>query len=250
MLAGLLASLALSGLWTASDPFVGAWKLDVSRSVIVDQMVVEAAGPDKFTFRFEGAPAETIIADGTEQPGVQGTTLAVKAEGPRRMSVVRKQGGQVIVSAHWRLAADGRTLRDDFTQPGADGSDSVTHYVYKRMKGGSGFTADWESTTPPTGFKYELQIQAYEGKGLSFVSPGLSKSIIFDGRNHPVPGAADGVTATGRRQGARAVTYTEDAGGKFLDARTLRLSADGKTLTMNIRRAGQVTPGKFVFERE
>ena len=32
----------MSGLWTANDPFVGKWKLDASRSTIVDQMAVEA----------------------------------------------------------------------------------------------------------------------------------------------------------------------------------------------------------------
>ena len=93
----LMAIAALSGLWTASDPFVGKWKLDVSRSTIVDQVVVEAAGPNKYTFRFEGGPAETIVADGTDQPGLTGTTLSVKAADSRSLKVVRKKGGRVVV---------------------------------------------------------------------------------------------------------------------------------------------------------
>jgi hypothetical protein len=117
-----IASLASPGLWTGHDPFVGKWKLDVSRSLIVDQMTVEVAQPRTFTFRFEGSPAETVVADGTDHPGLPGTTLAVKAADARTLSVVRKQGGQVIVSAHWKLAADGRTLRDDFNNLQPDGS--------------------------------------------------------------------------------------------------------------------------------
>ena len=81
MAAGLaMASLATSGLWTAGDPFVGKWKLDVSRSLIVDRMVIEAAGPNRYMFRFEGGPAETVVADGIDQPGLPGTTLSVKAD--------------------------------------------------------------------------------------------------------------------------------------------------------------------------
>jgi hypothetical protein len=46
------------------------------------------------------------------------------------------------------------------------------------------------------------------------------------------------------------VEFTEKAGGKTLDARTLELSRDGKTLTMNIHRSGRATPDVLVFERE
>ena len=39
------ASLAASNLWTANDPFVGRWRLDVSRSIIIDEMRVQVVGP-------------------------------------------------------------------------------------------------------------------------------------------------------------------------------------------------------------
>ena len=70
----------------AHDPFVGKWRLDVSRSTIVDAMRVEAVGPNKYRFSFEGAPAETIVADGTDQPGLSGTTLSVEAVDARKRS--------------------------------------------------------------------------------------------------------------------------------------------------------------------
>src|SRR5690349_22823900 len=94
----IVTAIAAAGLWTASDPFVGKWELDVSRSVIVDQVVVEGAGPNRFTFRFEGGPAETIVADGTDQPALPGTTLSVKADDSRTLRVVRKRDGHVVIS--------------------------------------------------------------------------------------------------------------------------------------------------------
>jgi hypothetical protein len=251
-IAGSLATacLAISGLWTANDPFVGKWKLDVSRSVIVDRMVVEAAGPNRYAFRFEGGPAETVFADGTDQPGLPGTTLSVKAEDSRTLKVVRKQAGRVVVSAAWKVSEDDRTLHDAFTAVQPDGSSSTTNYVYRRMSGASGFVGAWESTTQPVGLIFELQIQPYGAEGLSFVRQGSVKSVTFDGQDHAVTGAAQGLTASGRRQGERAMEVTDNIAGKGLDTQAFELSRDGKTLTMNVHRAGQATPDVIVFERE
>ncbi len=213
VIAGVTA-IAATGLWTANDPFVGTWKLDVSRSTIVDQMVVEAAGPNKYTFKFEGGPAETIVADGTDQPGLPGTTLSVTADDSRTLNVVRKEGGRIIVSAIWKLSEDGRILHDNFTGVQADGSTMTVDYVYTRMSGTSGFAGNWESTTQPVGLKFELQIQPFDGEGLSFVRQGSVKSITFDGQDHAVAGASEGATASGRRQSERAMEYTDKVAGK------------------------------------
>ena len=244
------AALLASTFWTASDPFVGKWKLDVSRSTIIDDVRVEVLGGNRFRFSFEGAPEEIVVADGTDQPGVFGTTLAVRTEGASNLTVVRKQGGHIIVSAAWKLSKDGRILHDAFTDAQPDGSTLKVDYVYRRISGSTGFAGEWESTTKPLGLKLELGIQPYDGKGLSFVSPGSEKNVIFDGRHHAVPGAKDGLTLTGRRRGPRALEYAEMSGGKIEHARRFQLSSDGRTLTETIRTAGQATPDIFVFERE
>jgi hypothetical protein len=250
-IAGSLAAfLAASSLWTANDPFVGKWRLDVSRSLIVDRMEIEAAGPNRYAFRFEGSPAETVVADGTDQPGLPGTTLSVKAEDSRTLKVVRKQAGRVIVSAAWKVSEDGRILRDDFAAVQPDGSSLTTNYVYRRTSGVSGFVGAWESTTPPVGLKFELQIQPYGGRGFSFVRQGSTKNVAFDGQDHAVTGPAQGLTASGRRAGERAMEVTDKIAGKGLDTQAFELSRDGRTLTMHVRRAGQATPDLLVFERE
>lgn len=245
----LAASLAASSFWTASDPFVGKWRLDVSRSTIVDQMRVHALGPNKYAFNFEGGPTETVVADGTEQPAMPGTTLAVKAADSRTMTIVRRKGGHVLVSAKWKLSPDGRTLHDEFTTTQPDGSSLTVPYVYRRMAGTSGFPGTWESTTKPVGLKLEMEIQPYEKQGLSFNS-GSNKNVTFDGRQHAASASADGVTFSGRRRGARAMEYTEKKGGEVQHVRQFALSADGRSLTETLRTPGQATPDIFVFERE
>ena len=245
-----LAPVATSNFWTASDPFVGKWTLDVPRSTIVDQMRVEVAGPNTYRFEFEGAAAETIVADGTDQPGLQGTTLSVKSGDEQRLTVVRKQDGHIIISAAWKLSADGSTLRDSFTsfQPGS--SRMTVNYLYRRTSGTSGFAGMWESTTKPVGLKLELAIEPYDNNGFSFMSGGSEKRITFDGRDHAAPGTGDGVSFSGRRAGARAIEYTERLRGKIERVRQFQLSRDGRTLTETVRIAGQKLPDVLVFAHE
>jgi len=244
-----VAAVTASTFWTPSDPFVGNWRLDVSRSTIVDDMRVETLGPNRYRFNFEGAPAETIVADGTDQPGVFGTTLSVKPENARRLTVIRKQDGRIIVSANWELSQDGNNLRDAFTSLQPDGSRVSIDYVYKRMSGSSGFAGSWESTTKPTGLKVELGIQPYRNSGLSFVSPVFDQSVSFDARDHAIPDKV-GMTLSGRRRGTRALEYVEKKGGKVEKARQFNLSLDGRTLTETLRTAGRRTPDVLVFERQ
>ena len=78
----LVACLVTDTLWAANDPFVGKWKLNPSRSKLTDQMKVEAVGANKYALDLGGGAIETIVADGTYQPGLDGTTLSVTVEGP------------------------------------------------------------------------------------------------------------------------------------------------------------------------
>jgi hypothetical protein len=245
-----VAALATSTFWTANDPFVGKWRLDVSRSTIVDEVRVQAVGRNSYRFNFEGAPAETVVADGTDQPGLPGTTLAVKSEDARNLTIVRKQAGRVIVSAAWKLSPDGQTLRDAFTNIQPDGSTLTVNYIYKRLSGTAGFAGNWESTTKPLGLKLELGIRPYAGKGLSFVSAGSEKNVTFNGRDNAIPVVKDGPILAGHRRGARAMEYNETKGGKVERTRLFRLSRDGRTLTETIVTTGQATHDVFVFDRE
>jgi len=80
----LVACLVASILWAANDAFVGEWKLNPSKSKIdlTDQMEVEGVTGNKYAFDFGGGSAETIAPDGTDQPGIAGTTLSVTIEAP------------------------------------------------------------------------------------------------------------------------------------------------------------------------
>jgi hypothetical protein len=248
----LLICLSASIAQAAGAPFIGTWKLDPSKTRLPDRMKVEKRGANTFAFDFGGG-AETIVLDGTYQKGVQGTLLSVKAEAPGRWIVERQMDGRLLVRATWSLSKDGRRLIDDFRQFGADGATSGTDSVYQRAGRGSGFAGVWESVketmiSPPV-----MQVTAFKGDGLSFVtSPTLlTRSAKFDGADYPDEGAnaRPGATSSIRRVDARTLAVTRKYDGKAVATEDFALSTDLKTLTITQHIPGRDKPNVYVFQR-
>ena len=246
--------VAMSALWAGSDPLVGKWKLNPSKSRITDEMNIEPLGTNKYALAFSGTDPETVVADGTDQPAVFGTTLAITVESPDTWKVVRKKDGHMLISAIWKLSEDGKTLTDAFTGYDAKGSASTVDYVYKRLAGTSGFAGAWENTTPDTNSSFELHIEPWQVDGLSFITPadGTTRNMKWDGRDYPStgPNLPPGSTSCGLRVNEHTLQVTDKTRGKVIDTRELSLSSDLKTLTATMHLFGQRTPNLLVFERE
>jgi len=249
----LVVFLFTGTMWAATDPFAGTWKLNPAKSKLTDQMKVESAGPNKYTFIFSGDNKETIVADGTDQAGIFGTTFAVTVLSPNQWKLVRKTGGHMTISAIWDLSSDGNTLTDNFTGYRADGSTSNLVYKYTRTAGSSGFAGTWESVSEQVNSSFEMQVQTYEDDGLSFINPAqkMTKNIKFDGKDYQAqgPNLPAGYATSGRRVSDRAVELTDKIDGKVLDTQQVEVSADGKILTITTHIPGQAKPNIQVFER-
>lgn len=249
----IVASLVAGAAWAAESPFIGEWKLDPSKSRLPDEMKVESAGGTKYAFDFGGG-AETIRVDGSDQPGYGGTLLSVKAEAPDTWTVERKKDGQFQLKATWKLSKDGSTLTDYFRGFGLDGSILSMDYVYRRTGGGAGFVGDWQSIKETMNSPFSMQVKAFEGDGLSFITPSqqTTKNAKFDGEDHPKEGrnADPDASSAGRRVDERTLVITDKAAGKVSVTREIRLSANLNTLTMTLRVAGRDKPNVMVFERK
>ena len=235
----LVAYMVTRALGAVNDPFVGKWKLNPSKSRFPDEMKVEAAGTNRYAFDFGGGTPETIVADGTDQPGIFGTTLSVTAEGPDTWKVVRKKDGQTLLTAIWKLSGDGKMLSDTYreTQPGGLSLD----YVYRRTTKGSGFAATWDSVSEKMNSVYELEIKPYEGDGLTFITPTekITRNVRFDGKDYPNvgPDVSPDAVSSGRRVNDRTVEITNKNKGKVRGTWNVELSPDSKSLTMTVHRA-------------
>jgi hypothetical protein len=154
----LVVFLITTFLTAADNPFVGKWKLNSSKSRLPDEMKVKKVDANKYAFAFEGGDyEETIIADGTDQPGIVGTTFSITVEGPNSWKVVRKTDGKILLTANWKLSEDGNMLNDDFSFIQPNGSNFNVYYVYKRTAGGPGFDGAWESTSETVKSLVELR---------------------------------------------------------------------------------------------
>lgn len=233
----LIAGLVTSTAWAANDPFVGQWKLNASRSKLTDEMKVAKVGQSKYAFDFGGGNPETVVVDGTDQPGFDGSTLSVATEGLNWI-VIRKKGERMLLRAIWTLSKDGNSLTDDFTSFGQDGSPSNVKYVYTRATGsGSGFVGDWVSTSEVVNSVIRLQISPYESGGLSFTGAAGTTNVKFDGKS-------------ARRLNANTLEVIQRYKGKIILLKQYNLSPDLKTLTITARTVGHTAPNIFVFERQ
>jgi hypothetical protein len=250
----LVACLATAALSASNDPFLGEWKLNPSKSKLIDLMKVESVAGNKYAFDFGAGSAETIAADGTDQPGLAGTTLSVIIEGPDSWKVIRKKDGRILLTGIWKLSKDGNTLKDDYTEFGPDGSSTNVKYVYQRTAGTSGFAGTWEGSSETMNAVIVLKVQAYEGDGLSFInaSEGETKNVKFDGKDYPNtgPNVRAGSASTAQRVNEDTLEMTGKFNGKITNTRQIKLSADRKTLTMTVHVLGRREPDILVFERQ
>jgi hypothetical protein len=248
----LVACLATGALWAADNPFVGDWKLNPSRSKLTDVMKVESLGANKYGFDFGGSSTEKLAVDGTDQPGLSGTTLSVTVEGPDAWKVVRKKDGRTLLTGIWKLSQDGNTLSDNYTEFQPNGSPSTVNYLYKRTAAGPGFAGTWEATIAMDE-AFVLQIRPYEGDGLSFIrSSEDTRNVKFDGKDYPNAGrgVAQSSTSSARRVDERTLEITDKINGKITRTVQIELSPDLKMLTRTVHPVGQHEPNIFVFERQ
>jgi hypothetical protein len=250
--AHLAASLKATAAWSADDPMLGNWKLNAQKSRVIDEMKITSLGGIKYSLDFGGGPPETIVADGTDQPGNSGTTNSTTIVSPDEWRGERKKNGKVQIVGIWTLSKDGKTLHDDFTYFPDNGKTVHIVYVYERRGTGSGFAGDWVSTTAQVDTVYVVQVKSFGGDGLSIFSSaeGTTKNIKFDGKDYSNTGSGVTIVSSAQRQDERTIALTDKIGGKVVDKQEISVSADSNTLTMTIHVPDRSDPNVFVFERQ
>ncbi|HEY7304384.1 MAG TPA: hypothetical protein VH601_09735 [Bryobacteraceae bacterium] len=240
--------------------FLGKWKLDPSHSRLTDQMRVESAGPNKYNLIFSGDNVETVVADGTDQPALFGTTLAIIVQDANNWKVVRKTNGRTTIIGLWQLSPGGKTLTDNFTGYHNNGTTTNLHYIYQRTAAPavagrtSGFVGTWESTTEDVNSSYEIEIQPFRDDGLSFINSAaqITQSLQFDGKDYPGsgPNVPAGYASSGHRINDHTIERIDKINGKTVYTQQIEFSPGGKTLTMTVHIPGRDKPDIMVFNRE
>lgn len=248
------ACLASTTLSAADTSFVGKWKLNPEKSKLTGlKRTIEDAGGGKLKFSF-GDDSQTIAIDGKEYPNKFGGTWSVKKEGPNTWKSVRARDGQVMSNSVWTVSEDGKELTVTTEGTRADGSTFKNVTKSKRTAGSAGLIGTWESTDLKMDSTVPWEIAAFEGDGLSFITPSAKArlDLKFDGKDYAAKGprVPEGATVSGKRIDARTIEVSRKLKGKLMETERMQLSEDGKTLTATATFPGVDKKEVEVHERQ
>ncbi|MGI8961407.1 MAG: hypothetical protein ACR2IV_16925 [Bryobacteraceae bacterium] len=249
-----LAYFGCSMLVAADNPFVGTWKLNADESKFTgQQQKIEDLGGNKYKFSF-GDDTDTIVADGTDQKTKYGNTWSVKQEGPNSWKSVFKRAGKVTSTSTWTISDDGNMFTSKAEGIRPDGSSFTNEFKAKRISGKSGLAGMWESTELKLSSPSDWEIKPYGSDGLSFTTPAEKEhlDLKFDGKDYADhgPRVAPGSTSSGRRIDERTIELTDKLKGKVMDTNEMKLSEDGKRLTLTVHNAGVEKPQIVVYDKQ
>ena len=244
----------------SDDPFCGKWKLNVEKSTFVGEKIkIQKLGGNRYKWT-SGNTSNTISYDGIEQVSFGRTISMARVtdpEGRNSWRMVIKKNGSVISSMIHTLSDDGKTQTITGTDIKPDGTTSDFTAVWKKVRGGSGWSGTWETAelkfTSPSENDNEYDVEPYEGDGLTFTTPAYQEvlSMKFDGQDYEEkgPNVASGSTSSGQRLNARTLEITGKVNGEIMDHKTYEVSPDGKTLTLTIRATGQPKAQTIVYDK-
>ncbi len=238
----------------ADDPFIGKWKLDLTRSKLSGQTIEIQSVPDNgYKFK-EDEHTDIILADGLDHPTHFGETMAITQKKPDLWAITYKKGEKVLLETTWKVSKDGRTLTYTATGIRPNGQRFNNEMTAKRKGGGSGLAGTWETTAVRLSSPREIYIEPFESGGHSITFPGRNQTIRmkFDGREYPEQGPTvmEGATSSGRRLDERTIETTERIKGKVIETAKATVSADGRTYTLVVTEPDDPTPLVLVYQRE
>jgi hypothetical protein len=251
----LAASALALPAFSATDPFVGTWKLNQEKSDLKGQtQTIASLGNNKYRFTFGTAVSFDITTDGTDQTSLPGATMAITVRDPNTWELVNKNNGTIVSTSTITLSQDGKTASSVEKGTRPDGSEFENHASMKRVSGSGGFAGTWQMEDLKIGSPSLLQIETFGTNGLtvSFPADKVTMNIGMDGKETPVEGPTvlKGATVSAKRINPRSIKVTDRLHGKQMDTSDWQVSSDGKVLTMTEHDEGEKKPVVSVYDRQ
>ncbi len=226
---------AVVALSAAQSPFVGTWKLNMSKSQFTGTTIAyEQLQSGEMQATAEGQSYKFRV-DGKEYPATFGMTATWTQVDPSTWQATYKLKDQVLGTDTIRVSTDAKTLTVNSRGKAPDGTSFDNSIDYVRVSGGPGLAGRWKSTKVSMSAPEIVEIGPYEGDGIAWSIPAYKASVNlkFDGKDYPAvgPTVPPGFTLAATMKGQRTFDLVEKANGKVVYRGTYSLSADGKTLT-------------------
>ena len=232
----LAALTCAASLFAADNPFAGTWKLNQAKSKFTGTITKYEQKPlGAFTYSSGSVQYEFKI-DGKESPGPFGYTVIWNKVNDSTWETVLKLKGNVVVTDRIELSKDGRSMTVTSTGKKPSGESFKDVAVQERIAGGPGLAGTWKSAKVNITSPDIVEIKASGSNELEVYWPAWKAGYKaqLDGKDYTVTGptVSAGFTIALKPAGPRTLEVVEKHGGKTISLGTMKVSADGKTLTM------------------
>jgi hypothetical protein len=248
----LILVLAITA-WAADPPYVGKWKLNVTKSDFGESTVTyEQAANGEMKLTSDGQ-SYTFKTDGKEYSTPWGTSASWKAVNAATWETTSKVNGKVTGTGTMKLSADGKSLTVDSKSIKATGETSNDSAVYERVTGTSGLAGKWKTKNLKIGSPGTVVIAANgaDGLTLTYVEEKGNCAAKFDSKDSPATGPIwpSGWTCMIAKSGdGFDLTWKKD--GKVMYKDSFTTSPDGKVLTDLGNAGGTTEKTKAVYDRQ
>jgi len=239
--------------WAADPPYVGKWKLNVTKSDFGESTVTYEQAANGEMKQTSDGQSYTFKTDGKEYSTPWGTSTSWKAVNATTWETTSKVQGKVTGTATMKLSADGKSLTVDSKSIKATGETSNDSAVYERVTGASGLAGKWKTKNLKIGSPGTAVIAANgaDGLTLTYVEEKGNCAPKFDGKDYPATGPIwpSGWTCMIAKSGdGFDLTWKKD--GKVMYKDSFTTSPDGKVLTDLGNAAGTTEKTKAVYDRQ
>lgn len=255
---GLLLAVMLTytSAFAADDPFVGTWVYNIQKSPKPTiRYAIKDLGGDRYALTGSTGTTVEIKADGVSIKTSAGATVSFKKLDDYDWEMVRDDGQKMVRT--YNISPDDKTLtlHDVFT--GNPGENFETTTKYARLSPGHNILGEWQSVSMEEkandqGLK--LIIAPFETDGLSFSVPAQKhlSEMKFDGKMYLDNGAGDtrGHSSSGKRVNDHLLEIDDQVNGKLEDHGELKVSDDGKTLTVVTKLANSSAVFTMVWDKQ
>jgi hypothetical protein len=253
LLAGVLSC---TSLFAATDPFVGTWVYNIQKSPKPTiKYAIKDLGGERYSLTGSTGTTVEVKADGVSIKTPTGATVSFKKLDDHDWEMVRDDGQKMVRT--YNISADDKTLtlHDVFTGTAGDNYETTTKYA--RLAPGNSIFGEWQSVSMEEktfGEELKLIIAPFEIDGLSFSIPAHKhlSEMKFDGKMHADSGAGDakGNSSSGKRVNDHVLEVDGQVNGKPEDSEELKVSDDGKTLTIVSRPANSSAVFTMVWDKQ
>jgi hypothetical protein len=242
-------------LFAATDPFVGTWVYNAQKSPKPTiKYAIKDLGDERYALTGSTGTTVEIKADGISIKA-PGATVSFKKLDEHDWEMVRDDGRKMVRT--YNISADDKTLtlHDVFT--GDEGNKSETITKYARLSPGNSIFGEWQSVSmeeKESGEALKLIVTSFGTDGLSFSVPTYKhlSEMRFDGKVYADTGAGDakGHSSSGKRVNDHLLEIEDQINGKPEYSEELKVSDDGKTLTIVSKSANSSAVFTEVWDKQ